>query len=104
MKKVLLMLPILAPILALINTFLIILTNTPWNFILKDQLHRALSYQFFHTTPIYFNYWLIYLTIAFVFSVILAATKKYSVKQAVLAISLNIVAFIIVFVSLAKMM
>ena len=46
-------------------------------------------------TPFYFNYWLIYIVLAVIISIIFALLKKYSVLEMVIGIGVNLVLFVI---------
>jgi len=84
--------PFIIPILAMVNLIIIKISE----FTDIASLKRIIRMQFINNSPIYFNYWIIYISITAITSIILSIMKKYTWKESVICIILNSVAFVMV--------
>ena len=64
----------------------------------SSLLAKITSFLFNPKTPFYFNYWLIYILLAIIISIVLALFKKYSVLQTFVCIGINLFLFVIMFI------
>ena len=87
--------PVIISLLAIVNASLVAIVNLKANFPLKEQLWLLLvRLQFSQNTRtiFYFNYWIIYIAIAIIISIILLFAKKYTPVMTSAVLVMNIAA------------
>lgn len=89
--------PFVIPIFAFINIVIVKITGYvrfTWNCSLVSKIT---TFIFNPKTPFYYNYWLVYVLLAVIISIVLALYRKYSVMQAFICIGINLILFVIMF-------
>jgi hypothetical protein len=88
--------PLVIPILAFVNVVILKIAALKANFPLKEPLSRLARLQFNAKMPVYFNYWIIYIAIAIVISIIFLFTKKYTLCKTGAVVTLNVLVGVMV--------
>ncbi len=97
-------LPFVIPALAIFNMAIIELSHAIGDSPFKDKLNEIISIQFKQGTPIYFNYWIIYVGICAVIAVVMGIVKKYNFLKTVLAVCFNVIVCVLLFLFITSMM
>ena len=88
--------PFIIPILAIANVGMIKIAKISATFPLKNQLNQLVQLQFNSKMPFYFNYWIIYIAIAIIISIVFLCTKKFTPYKTAMIVALNIIASVLV--------
>ena len=90
--------PLVIPSLAIVDMMIVAIarykTNSSSEF--AKLLSKFMQLKFNVKTPFYFNYWVIYIAIAIIISIILLLAKRYTPCKAGIVIALNIIVGIMV--------
>lgn len=89
--------PFVIPIFASINIVLVKILEYIRFTGAGSIVSKITKFIFNPKTPFYFNYWLIYIVLAIIVSIILALYKKYSVLQTFICVGINLLLFVIMF-------
>ncbi len=68
------------------------------------QKPEIIKFLFTPETPLYFNYWLIYVFCAIVIAIILTIMRKYSILEAISSVGINLILFFVIFIFTVKRM
>ena len=96
--------PIAIPIFTFFN--IIIVKIIEYVSLIADciLLSKITTFIFNTKTPFYYNYWLIYLVLAIIISMLLGLLKEYSVLKTFICIGINLLSFIIMFIFIVNRM
>ena len=91
--------PFIIPIVAIVDTAIIKIISARTltaiailgpDFPLKKQMSAYIRMRFIRNSPIFFNYWLIYIAIATIIAIVLLCTKQLTLAKAAMAMLFNI--------------
>ena len=91
-------------IFAFVNIMFVIIAEYLQNTRYYVQAERIIKLLFNPKTPIYFNYWLIYLLCAILITIFLTFKKIYNIFEMILLVGINSALSIVIFVCIINRM